>query len=307
MAFLKLIRYPNLLLLIFMQLLFRYGFLNLQGITLALTDFQFGILVLSTALIAAAGYIINNVFDKETDLINNKNVIVGLSISEEMAYNLYFGTTILGVLGGFYISNVIEKPSFALLFIVISGTLYLYASSLKQSLLVGNFIVAILTAVSVLIIGVFDLLPMVNPENQMHLGLLFKILLDYALFAFLINFIREIVKDLEDVKGDYNLGMNTLPIAIGVARTSKIVLVVTVLTIMYLFYYVFYYYFNNELYIATVYSLLTIIAPLIFFCIKLTDAKKVTDFKLLSLILKLVLFFGIISIAVTTYTISSHV
>ena len=57
MAFLKLIRYPNLLLLIFMQLLFRYGFLNLQGITLALTDFQFGILVLSTALIAAAGYI----------------------------------------------------------------------------------------------------------------------------------------------------------------------------------------------------------------------------------------------------------
>ena len=76
---------------------------------------------------------------------------------------------------------------------------------------------------------------------------------------------------------------------------------------MYLFYYVFYYYFNNELYIATVYSLLTIIAPLIFFCIKLADAKKVTDFKLLSLILKLVLFFGIISIAVTTYTISSHV
>mgnify|MGYP003419506498 CR=1 FL=1 len=82
MAFLKLIRYPNLLLLIFMQLLFRYGFLNLQGITLALTDFQFGILVLSTALIAAAGYIINNIFDKETDLINNKNKLLTLTIGK---------------------------------------------------------------------------------------------------------------------------------------------------------------------------------------------------------------------------------
>lgn len=307
MAFLKLIRYPNLLLLIFMQYLFRYGFLNLQDITLALTDFQFSILVLSTVLIAAAGYIINNIFDRETDVINNKDVIVGQSISEEMAYNLYFATTILGVLGGFYISNTIEKPSFALLFIVISGTLYLYASSLKQSLLVGNFIVAILTALSVLIIGVFDLLPMVNPENKMHLGLLFEILLDYALFAFLINFIREIVKDLEDVKGDYNMGMNTLPIAIGVSRTAKIVLGITALTTMYLFYYIFKYYFNNELYIATIYSLLTIIAPLLFFCIKMASAKNTMDFKLLSLILKLVLFFGIISIAVTTYNISSHV
>lgn len=290
-----------------MQYLFRYGFLNLQDITLALTDFQFSILVLSTVLIAAAGYIINNIFDRETDVINNKDVIVGQSISEEMAYNLYFATTILGVLGGFYISNTIEKPSFALLFIVISGTLYLYASSLKQSLLVGNFIVAILTALSVLIIGVFDLLPMVNPENKMHLGLLFEILLDYALFAFLINFIREIVKDLEDVKGDYNMGMNTLPIAIGVSRTAKIVLGITALTTMYLFYYIFKYYFNNELYIATIYSLLTIIAPLLFFCIKMASAKNTMDFKLLSLILKLVLFFGIISIAVTTYNISSHV
>ncbi|WP_432670246.1 geranylgeranylglycerol-phosphate geranylgeranyltransferase [Flavobacterium sp. SM2513] len=307
MAFLKLIRYQNLLLLIFMQLLFRYGFLNLQGIELALNNWQFGILVFSTVCVAAAGYIINNIFDRETDLINKKEVIVGASISEAMAYNLYFALNVIGVGGGFYLSNLIEKPGFSLLFIIISGTLYLYASSLKQSLLVGNLIVAILTAISVIIIGLYDLLPIITPENQMHLGILFKILLDYALFAFLINFIREIVKDLEDVKGDYNLGMNTLPIALGVERTAKIVLISTAVITVYLLYYIYEYYFNNNLYISTIYSLLTVIAPLLFFCVKLTNAKNSTDFKTLSLILKLVLLFGIVSIAVNSLNISYNV
>ncbi|WP_396179296.1 geranylgeranylglycerol-phosphate geranylgeranyltransferase [Flavobacterium sp.] len=307
MAFLKLIRFQNLLLLIFMQLLFRYGFLNLQNISLALTDLQFVILILTTVCIAAAGYIINNIFDKETDSINRKNVIVGNEISEAMAYNLYIALNVLGVGGGFYLSNVIEKPGFALLFIIVSGLLYLYASSLKQSLLIGNIIVAALTALSVIIVGLFDLLPMVSPETQVHLGILFKIILDYAMFAFLINFIREIIKDLEDVKGDYNLGMNTLPIALGVARTSKIVLAVTALITMYLLYYIYTYYFNNNLYISTLYSLLMIIAPLLFICIKLTSAKNSGNFKTLSLLLKLVMLSGIISVCVNTLNILYNV
>lgn len=290
-----------------MQMLFRYGFLNFQDISLALSDLQFGILVLSTVCIAAAGYIINNIFDKETDTINNKNVIVGNDISEATAYNLYIALNVIGVGGGFYLSNVIEKPGFALLFIIVSGTLYLYASSFKQSLLIGNIIVALLTAVSVIIVGLFDLYPMITADTQVHLGILFKIILDYAMFAFLINFIREIVKDLEDVKGDYNLGMNTLPIALGFARTSKIVLIATGLITIYLFYYIYNYYFSNDLYISTLYSLLFIIAPLLFFCVKLVSAKNSADFKTLSIILKMVLLFGIISIFVNTLNILYHV
>jgi 4-hydroxybenzoate polyprenyltransferase len=199
MSFLKLIHYQNLLLLIFTQMLFRYGLFNFQDLTLALSDLQFGILVLSSVFIAAAGYIINNIFDKETEYVNEKEVLIATTISEATAYNLYIFFNILGVGGGFYLSNVIEKPGFALLFILISGVLYLYASSLKQSLLIGNFVVAILTAISIIIIGLYDLFPIITPDNRVHLGILFKILLDYALFAFLINFIREIVKDLEEV------------------------------------------------------------------------------------------------------------
>lgn len=287
-----------------MQLLFRYGFLNLQNITLALSDLQFGILVLATVSIAAAGYIINNIFDQETDYVNDKQVIVGTSITEAMSYNLYIALNVLGVGCGFYLSNAIDKPGFTLLFIIVSGTLYLYASSLKQSLLIGNIIVAVLTAISVIIIGLFDLYPMITPENQIYLGILFQILLDYALFAFLINFIREVVKDLEDVKGDYNMGMNTLPIALGVERTSKIILISTGLITMYLFYYIYKYYFTNNLFFSTAYSLITVIAPLLFFCIKLSTAQVSADFKTLSLVLKLVLLFGIISVIVNTFNIA---
>jgi 4-hydroxybenzoate polyprenyltransferase len=289
-----------------MQMLLRYGFLYPQNITLALSDLQFFILVLASVCIAAAGFIINTIFDQETDFIDKKQISVGHSISETTAYNFYISLNVIGVSSGFYLSNVIEKPGFALLFILVSGVLYLYASTFKP-LLIGNLIVALLTAVSVIIIGLFDLYPMITPETRVQLAILFKIVLDYALFAFLINFIREVIKDLQDVKGDYNLGMNTFPIALGVNRTSKIILIVTVLIILYLFYYIYTYYFNNNLYISTLYSLITIITPLIIFCIKLFDAKTAADYKSLSLILKLVLLFGITTIAVNSFNILYYV
>src|SRR6478736_2802085 len=256
MNYLKLVRYQNLLMLALMQLLFRYGFLNFQSIPLALNDWQYWLLVLATVLIAAGGYIINNIMDQATDNDNKPNqVVVGKGISETNAYNTYFFVTVVGVAIGFYLSNVIEKPGFASIFIVISATLYLYATSLKQMLLIGNFVVALLLAFSVIIIGVFDLLPAINPENKVVMADLFSILLDYALFAFVINFIREIVKDLEDVNGDYNQGMNTLPIALGIQRTSKLVLGLSLIPLVMVVVYIKAYFFAYDLYFATLYAL----------------------------------------------------
>ncbi|WP_084625996.1 geranylgeranylglycerol-phosphate geranylgeranyltransferase [Flavobacterium soli] len=304
MKLLKLIRYQNLLMIALMQIIFKYGFLDQQNIPLALNDWQYLLLVATTVLIAGAGYLINNIFDKETDTINKpEEVVIGKSISEDKAFNLYIAMNIIGVGIGFYLSNFIEKPAFALLFILISATLYLYASSLKQSLLVGNVIVAILTSMSVIIIGIFNLYPLITLENQAFLGLIFRVLLDYAIFAFVINFIREIVKDLEDVNGDYNQGMNTLPIALGVTRTTRVVFLLSFIPIVALLYYINEYYFVNELYIATIYCLLSIVAPLIYFTVKSASAKNKQDFHHLSLILKFVMLFGILSALVVTLNI----
>lgn len=307
MNYLKLIRYQNLLMLALMQLLFRYGFLNFQNIPLALNDWQYLLLIFATVMIAAGGYAINNIMDQATDNYNKPNqVVVGKGISEANAYNVYFFVTVLGVGTGFYISNVIAKPGFAAIFIVISATLYLYASNLKQMLLIGNFIVALLLAFSVIIIGIFDLLPAINSENRIAMAELFSILLDYALFAFVINFIREIVKDLEDVNGDYNQGMNTLPIALGIKRTSKVVLVLSIIPLAMVVFYINTYIFANDLYVATLYALVFIVAPLIYFAIKMADAKKSEDFHHLSIVLKLIILSGLLSIAVITYNILHH-
>jgi 4-hydroxybenzoate polyprenyltransferase len=140
-------------------------------------------------------------------------------------------------------------------------------------------------------------------ENKAQMASLFSILTDYALFAFMINFIREIVKDIEDVDGDYNQGMNTLPIAIGISRTAKIVFVISVIPFVLLLLYIKNYLVENGLFIATLYSFILVLAPLLYFIIKIFTAKTKKDFHHLSTVLKLILLFGILSIVVITLNI----
>lgn len=290
-----------------MQLIFRYGFLKWQNVPLSLADWQYCLLVLSTVLIAAGGYVINDIFDQDTDSENRQGrTIIGSSISESMGYNIYVALTVAGVGIGFYLSNVILKPSFATIFILIASLLYIYATSLKQMFLVGNVIVAFLLSFSVIIIGIFDLYPATYEGNQKEMGVLFSILIDYAVVAFILNFIREIVKDLEDVNGDYNQGMNTLPIILGVQRTAKVVFGLSFVPLLILLYYTNEYFASNNLYIATIYILLTLVGPLLFFTIKSWTAKTKKEFHLLSSVLKIVLFFGILSISVVAYNIKNH-
>ncbi|WP_081478723.1 geranylgeranylglycerol-phosphate geranylgeranyltransferase [Flavobacterium frigoris] len=304
MNFLKLIRYQNLLMLAFMQLIFRYGFLKLQNVPLALAEWQYGLLVLSTVLLAAAGYVINDVFDQDTDIENKpKDVIVGTKITEANAYNIYVALNVAGVGIGFYLSNVILKPGFAAIFILIAATLYIYATSLKQMLLLGNLIVALLLAFSVVIIGVFDLYPVIDQANQPIMANLFSILLDFAIFAFMINFIREIVKDLEDIKGDSNQGMKTLAIVLGVEKTSKLASVLGLIPTVFLLVYINNYFVANNLFATTFYAFMFVVAPLLYFSIKVWPAKTKKEFHKLSLLLKWILLLGIISIVIITLNI----
>lgn len=304
MKYLKLIRYQNLLLLAFMQLVFRYLFLKQSYVDLALTDFNYILLIIATVSIAAGGYVINNIMDQDTDAISKpQKRVVGVSISETVAYNWYIGLTILGVALGFYLSNVIYKPTFASLFILVATLLYVYATSLKQIPVVGNIIVAALLSVSIVIIAFFDILPAIDQDNRIRMKEAFSILMDYAIFAFIINLIREIVKDLEDRDGDYQTGMNTLPIAIGIQKTKAIVGVLTVIAVLLLAYYL-----KTSLYeldYTIYYALVFIIGPLVYFGAKLSIAKEKKEFHHLSMVLKGVLFFGILSVAVIVYTLKN--
>jgi 4-hydroxybenzoate polyprenyltransferase len=183
----------------------------------------------------------------------------------------------------------------------------MYATSLKQMLLIGNIVVALLLSFSVIIIGLFDLLPATYEGNQREMGVMFSILIDYAIFAFIINLIREIVKDMEDVEGDYNTGMSTLPIAIGLGKTSKIVGVLGIIATLILLWYINSNLMASKLYYAVIYGLLFVVAPMIFFVVKVWSAKTKEEFRFLSTVLKWIIFFGILSILVVNLNIMQNV
>jgi 4-hydroxybenzoate polyprenyltransferase len=242
--------------------------------------------------------------DQETDSINRPNqVIVGRSISESMAYNLYFGFTIAGALIGFYLSNLIYRDNFFGIFIITSLLLYIYATSFKQIAVIGNILVSLALALSVIIVGLFDIIPATDQVNRFQMMLWLELLFDYAVFAFLLNFIREIIKDLEDLNGDYNQGMRTLPIVIGVSRTAKVVAVITVIATVILLWYINNHLMNSGLYIATLYALVFLISPLIFAVVKVWTATTQKEFHLLSNVIKAVIFFGILFILIVNLNI----
>ena len=304
MKYLKLIRYQNLLLLALMQLIFRFGYLELINIPLSLWYWQYGLLIAATVLIAAGGYVINDIFDQETDLENHsKKTIIGNSITESKAYIIYASLTISGVLCGFILANSVEKSNFAVIFVLIATLLYFYASTLKQIAIVGNIIVATLLAFSVIIIGIFDIVPNTFDFNQKQMMLAFAILFDYTKFAFIVNLVREIIKDIEDIKGDTLQEMKTLPILIGASKTSKIAFVLLLVPVLYLFYYVKSNLFDNNLLYSVFYMIALVIAPMIICLIKIWNAKEKSDYTQISKLLKWIIFFGILSIAVITLNI----
>jgi 4-hydroxybenzoate polyprenyltransferase len=304
MKFLKLIRYQNLLIIALVQAVFHFGFLKQQeGLLLALNNVEFILLMIATLCIASAGYIINNIVDQETDNITKpEKVIVGKYISETRAYNYYIALNIVGVLIGFFVANIVFKESFAAIFIVVAFILYLYATQFKQSLLAGNFLVSFLVAFSILLVGVFDLYPVITNENRPFLGILFQIIIDYAIFAFLLTFIREVVKDIEDYEGDLKTGMNTLPIYLGKEKTQKVVFGLSFIPLIALLYYLNANFVTLEYVIY--YTLAFIVAPMLYFIIKIWQAKTQKDFNHVSTVLKVIMITGILSIIVITYNLN---
>ncbi|TYA78426.1 geranylgeranylglycerol-phosphate geranylgeranyltransferase [Seonamhaeicola marinus] len=300
MSLLKLIRWKNLLMIVLIQLLVKYGLLEPLGAITSLDAFGISFLILSTVCIAAAGNIINDIYDIETDLVNKpQDVIIGKSISEKNAFTLFIIFNVVGVGLGYYVSFLIGKTAFFSLFIVISALLYIYASYLKQTFLIGNIVVSILVGLSVLIVPIFDLLPAITDQNQ-HLQLIyFKQVFNYAMFAFLINLIREVAKDIEDIDGDYKAHMNTLPIVIGRERASNVLFALTLLPILMLIYYIVYVIYKLPL--RVVYFLFFVLGPLIYVSIKAFNAKTKKHFRYISNMLKLVMLLGMLSILLYTY------
>lgn len=294
MSYLKIIRPYNLALIIIAQCLIKFVLFPSLGADIALGTMQFLLLILSTVLIAGAGNVINDINDVDIDLINRPDsVLVGKKIPVKAAYNYFVMLNSAGVISGFILANSLQKPGLAAIFIVVSAVLYIYATQLKAIILVGNLVISILVAFSLLIVIVFDIYPAIDQTINASQLKAATIVLHYAGFAFLVNLLREFVKDLEDINGDKNGGVNSIAINLGRTRTTQLVFAFAVILIIGLILYLYSFLYNWQL--MVLYFLFLIIAPLIYFCINCLGAERKKEYARLSLLLKLIMFSGLLS------------
>ncbi len=302
MHFLNLIRYKNLILIILLFIVFKYTYLDIIGVYQVLTDFQYILLILSVVCIAAGGYIINDIYDVDADKINKpQKVVVGDFISEENCYNWYFIFTISGVVLGFYLSRVIQNSSFATIFIIVSALLYVYSNGIKQIPILGNLIISLVSAMPVMLIYLFNVVPGFPAIDPLILQSILFITIFYAIFSFLLTLGREIVKTLEDKEGDQQYGISTVATNFGnfTAKTiAAIPLILVVITFVY---------FSIERLQNLTFSLLFVlaflIAPSILSVIKLFQAKTKEDYTFISNLLKIIILLTILSLPIITWNV----
>lgn len=208
----KISRPSNLVIVAFAQLMTAYFLVETtrQGLPV-LQDINLYLLILATVILTAAGYMINDYYDVKIDYINKPNeVIIGKGMKRRVA--IFFHTVLnftgIGIAWMVY-------PRIGVIFFISAFLLWLYSNSLKRLPLVGNFVVALLTGTAIWMIGYY--------YQKAEL-----LVLTYAIFAFFINLIREIIKDIEDRQGDRKHGCRTLPIVIGFRNTKRVIFVIAI-------------------------------------------------------------------------------
>ncbi|MFN3909478.1 MAG: geranylgeranylglycerol-phosphate geranylgeranyltransferase [Flavobacterium sp.] len=308
LSWLRILRWPNITLIFIFLYVFRYGFLLPQSMSLYLGDLNYFLLAISLSLITAAGYIINDIQDQGIDALHpKKKVWVGALASEETAYNVYVALNILGVGIGFWIANEVNKPAFGIYFVLLASLSYLYATYVKGRYFFGNLLVALMVFLGVSSILLFDLLPLVPDYFEPKHAVAMSVLFDYAIFAFITTWIREIIKDLEDHPFDATFGLKSMPIWIGVKKTKMVLMVLmTILTIIVLQYIHSKLLFNGH-YISTFYLYLTVVAPILWSILHLWKYNTSKEYHKMSTVYKFILLFGILSVAIVNYQVMHHV
>jgi len=300
----RLFRLTNLLIIILTQIL---GWLfiikplyNSQGIDLQLSLFDFILLVIATVLIAAGGYIVNDIYDIDVDDFNKRPNIIGRKLSVNSAWTIYFVLNIIAFISGFYLA--IQAGSFQLgfIFAVIAGMLYLYSSRYQNKLLWGNIIVAFTTAMVLLIVWLFEFMYLrSNPDAFLNaldiIPVISKFIWSFTLFAFLVSLIREFIKDVQDINGDKRFGSYTLAISLGIPATRTIISIGIIICII-LLAIAQYMLFQHGFRYAFWYLILTVQVMLVYLFITILKAKEPKDFSWSSLLAKFILLAGVLSI-----------
>ncbi|MEN8247722.1 MAG: geranylgeranylglycerol-phosphate geranylgeranyltransferase [Bacteroidota bacterium] len=267
----KLVRWKNLLIIIATQYLSAYFLTGTISVESLLLDIRMLGLSISTVLIAAAGYVINDYYDVKIDYVNRpERVVVGRYLMRRYILFLHAFLNVTGITIGILVSWKIGFIDF-----FAAGFLWFYSNLLKRLPLLGNLTVALLTGLSVFIVYV-------------HFNVSFFLFAAYAAFAFFISLIREIIKDIEDLEGDKKFDCKTLPIVLGIRKSKLIIYVINVIFLISVAFLL-----KQEPKFLWVLSGLSILLGWLSF--KLYKADKSKDFSRLSNFTKQIMILGLIS------------
>lgn len=260
------------------------------------------LLIVATVLIAAGGYVINDYFDVKIDRINRPDeVIVTRSVSKPEAMRLSVSLSVVGAVCGLVIAWLLRSITIASIFILVPGLLWFYSSSYKRLFMIGNLTIALLAAMTPMMVALTNvailqlryeaILPYTTLVHDLYVWLG-----GFALFAFLLTWIREIVKDMQDQMGDRELECHSMPVVWGETWTKIFVTVLIVLTLAiigHLWYRVLPFPIGWTS-LSTRYILFGIVIPLICALSLLWTAKIPSDYKNCQRLVKFTMLLGML-------------
>lgn len=301
--YLHIIRWKNLVFLVLIQWLMQFAvaipLLKTFGFEITGSNPFFWLLTLATILITAGGYVINDYFDVKIDRINRpESVIVGDKISLKNSILFYQILTGLGSLAGLAVALYAKSITLGFILLLTPGLLWFYSASYKRQFLIGNLIVSLLAALSVFVVGILAV-----AQLKISYGALLaetpvpKTIYvwtgGFAVFSFLLTWIREIIKDIEDIHGDRELESRTMPIKWGMKKTKLFLYGLIVFTMLALLH-VNFHYINFEGNFTFRYIIFGLILPLISLGIMLYKAQEKADFHKASTFSKFIMVIGVL-------------
>ncbi|MBN1414688.1 MAG: geranylgeranylglycerol-phosphate geranylgeranyltransferase [Bacteroidales bacterium] len=309
--FFRLIRLPNLLIIILTQSLIRWSLmsplLEAKGLSLQMSNSLFFLMMLATIMVTAGGYVINDYFDRKIDTINEPDdVIVGRSISLRHTMMIHLVLSTLGVILGFYIAYKIHFIYLGILFLLGSGILWFYSTTYKRQVFIGNLIIAIMTGMIPMLVLLFELpllyshLSKVLIEANLSLSYVVIWVGGFSGFAFILTLAREIIKDAEDIKGDTSYGRRTLPAVVGFGISKAIVITLFALTSITLFL-IYLLYLPDRF--TLVYIILLLILPLMAAIVLMLKASTDKAFHRISILTKCIMIAGLLYALLANYLI----
>ena len=256
----------------------------------------------ATVLIAAGGYVINDYFDVKIDRINRPDeVVVTRSVSKPAAMRLSVGLSAAGVVCGIAAAAILRSITIGIVFVVVPGLLWFYSSSYKRLFLIGNLTIALLAGLTPLLVAMANvavlqlryetILPYTTLAHDLYAWLG-----GFALFAFLLTWIREIVKDMQDQMGDRELECHSMPVVWGEKWTKVFVTVLIVCTlaiIAHLWWHVLPFPTGWSS-LSTRYIVLGVVTPLLGALWLLWAAKIPSDYKTCQQVVKLTMLLGML-------------